>query len=666
MVLMLASLVVLTAGAAVSLLLGGRSVRAAHRAGPVVTLAGGLPALAAAAWVLVTGETLHLRLAWDLPLGSFSLCLDPLAAFFALAIAAVAMLAAVYGHGYLLAYLDRKPLGVSWCLYNLLAASMLMVTLASNGMLFLIAWELMSLTSFLLVLFEHERPEVRRAGWTYLVAMHLGTAALLLLFVLLGRDAASLDFASFAAPAGAMAGWAFVLALIGFGTKAGLMPLHVWLPEAHPAAPSHVSAVMSGVMIKTGLYGLLRLLSLLGPPPVWWGWTLLLVGAASGVLGVLMALTQRDLKRLLAYSSVENIGIIGMGFGLGLIGQSTGHAALAVMGFAGGLLHIWNHAVFKSLLFLAAGSVVHATGSRDLEALGGLLRRLPATGLAFAVAAAAICGLPPFNGFVSEFLLYLGALAGLASADGPTTPAVAGLVAILALALIGGLAVACFTRALGIAFLGEPRSPAAAAAHEAGAAMRLPMAILAAACLALGLAGPLSLRVAGTVLHGILPGEAATASLVWTASAAAVLTNVSRLGLGLVLLTAALAWLRRRLLAGRPIGSSVTWDCGYAAPSARMQYTASSFAWPIVDLCRWVLRTALRRQTPSGTFPATASLESQARDVVLQALYRPIFLAADWCAERLRWVQQGQNQLYVLYIALTLLALLIWKLGAGL
>jgi formate hydrogenlyase subunit 3/multisubunit Na+/H+ antiporter MnhD subunit len=281
--------------------------------------------------------------------------------------------------------------------FNLLLASMLLVVTARNGVLFLVSWEIMSLSSFFLVMFEDEKPGVREAGWTYLVTTHLGTALLLAMFVLLGRNSGSLDFDALSAPE-AIAGVVFLLGLIGFGTKAGLMPLHVWLPEAHPVAPSYVSAVMSGVMIKMGIYGLLRTLTWLGEPPAWWGWTLLVLGVVSGVLGVLYALAQHDLKRLLAYHSVENIGIIAMALGVGLLGVHYRIPAMAALGFTGGLLHVVNHALFKSLLFLGAGSVLHATGVGDLDRLGGLLKRMPITGTTFLIGAAAICGLPPLNG----------------------------------------------------------------------------------------------------------------------------------------------------------------------------------------------------------------------------------------------------------------------------
>ena len=341
---------------------------------------------------------------------------------------------------------------------------MLLVVAARNGVLFLVGWELMSLASFFLVMFEDEKESVRRAGWIYLVAMHLGTAFLLAMFLLLGQHAGVARFRpAFGADAG-MAGVVFLLAVIGFGTKAGFMPLHVWLPEAHPAAPSHVSAVMSGVMIKTGIYGLLRMLTLLGPPPAWWGWTLVAIGVVSGILGVLFALAQHDLKRLLAYHSVENIGIIALGLGVGLLGISYGNPAMAVLGLAGGLLHVVNHAVFKSLLFLGAGAVLHATGTRrdrpagrTAEAHAGHRRDVPGRRGGHLRAAAAerlrqrVSDLPRRRCRARQ----PGRSGAGVAVDGRAGRRRAGA--------DRRLAAACFTKAFGIVFLGEPRSDEAAA-----------------------------------------------------------------------------------------------------------------------------------------------------------------------------------------------------------
>lgn len=619
---------------------------------------GGTVGLIPTLQVVLGGPALSLQMTWEVPYGAFRVALDALSAFFLLPIFLLSVLAAVYGSEYLSAYRNKKSLGVSWFFFNLLIASMVMVVIARNGLLFLLAWEVMALASFFLVTFEDEEASVREAGWIYLVATHLGTAFLLVLFLLLGGEHGSLDFDRFSASAGASL--LFLLAVIGFGAKAGFPPFHVWLPEAHPAAPTPVSAVLSGVMIKTGIYGLVRILTFLGPPPAWWGWFLCGIGLTSGILGVLFALAQHDLKRLLAYHSVENIGIIVLGLGVGLIGLSSGSATLTVLGFAGGLLHVFNHAMFKGLLFLGAGAVMHSTGTRELDHLGGLLKPLPWTGTTFLIGAIAISGLPPLNGFVSEFVIYLGAFQGATALAGVS--AVAVLAVIGGLALIGGLAVACFTKAFGIIFLGEPRSHHAVSVHEPGLAMRLPMVLLAGSCGLIGICAPFMLRALAPVLVSAtgLSLDIIQESL---ARATGPLVSVVVATCGLVLLIVALAGLRWRLLAHRQVEETVTWDCGYAQPSPRMQYTASSFAQPLTERFRLVLQTQRIFSPPAGLFPQDASLRTETPDVSRVHLYQPLFVGIGRALSSLRWLQHGQVQSYVLYIALTLLVLLIWRLG---
>lgn len=658
MVWFLIALAIFTIGGIVAAVLG-RNPRAASLVGVGSAALGGCMVLVLSSYVLVSGDSQALRAAWPTPLGSANMLLDPLAAVFAAAISLVTALAAVYGREYLRSDASGKNQGIIWLFFNLLAVGMLLVVVARNGVLFLASWELMSLASFFLVTHDDEKESVRRAGWVYLIAMHLGTAFLLALFLLLGKNSPSLDFDQFSTAA-APSGVFFILAVIGFGTKAGFIPMHVWLPEAHPAAPSHVSAVMSGVMIKTGIYGLLRMVTMLGEPPAWWGWTLIGIGVVSGVMGVLYALSQHDLKRLLAYHSVENIGIISLGLGVGILGIAYKNPTMAALGFTGGLLHVVNHAVFKSLLFLGAGAVLHATGTGELDRLGGLLKRMPTTATTFLVGAAAISGLPPLNGFVSEFLIYLGAIAGVGGSLRSAEATMISITVVGGLALIGGLAAACFTKAFGIVFLGEPRSSEASHAHEAGAAMRWPMIVLAALCVVIGLTAPwwpMILRPAVQILVRMrTPVDVAATS----AGPLAGVIFTSYILLGLVVL---LWQLRRRLLAGRRVEQAVTWDCGYMAPTPRMQYTSSSFARPLVLLFRLFLRPRDEIHPPQGLYPKHASLHTHAPDVFRRYFYNPLFLGIAWAASKLRWLQEGRIQIYVLYIALTILVLLIWKLG---
>lgn len=641
-------------------LLAARRAALARWVGGLTALGSGILAMVCGSEVLRGQATPTLSLPWPMPGAALSLQIDGLSAFFVLVIGLISALAALYGVAYLRPYQGHRNLGFVWFFFHLLVAAMLVVVTSRNAVLFLVAWEVMALASFFLVMFEHEHGEVVRAGWIYLVATHVGTAFLLALFVLLGKAGRSMDFADFRIPTTGPAGATmFLLAVIGFGTKAGFVPLHVWLPEAHPAAPSFVSAVMSGVMIKTGIYGLLRVMTWAGPqgtlPPLWWGQVLVGIGAVSGILGVLFALTQHDLKRLLAYHSVENIGIITLGLGLGVVGLATGNALMATLGLCGGLLHVLNHAVFKGLLFLGAGSVLHATGTRQIEHLGGLLKRMPFTGGTFLVASAAISGLPPLNGFVSEFLIYVAAFTAIVHGGQPGV----GAAVVGSLALIGGLAAACFTKAFGIVFLGEARTPAVAKAHEGPLAMLIPMVVLAGLCVGLGLAGPWVVQWVMPAVRPLMPGPLVPP----LAETGQCLVSISSMALALLAMVLGLAALRWRLLAGRSVDQAVTWDCGYAAPTPRMQYTASSFAQPIVGMFRSILRPHAGLQRPEGLWPSHASLHVHTDDVFTQSGYRPVLQSAGRLAGRLRWLQQGRNQMYVLYIAITVLVLLLWKLG---
>ncbi len=662
MALLLIGLAVITAGGVGALLLSA-SPRWASRMGAGSAVLGAALGLVPVFQRLAGHSLRDIRWPWQVPYGELHLGLDPLSAVFLAAILCLSALAAIYGAPYLLASRKGKSLGPPWLFFNLLVASMALLVVARNGMLFLMAWEVMAVASFFLVTFEHERAEVRAAGWTYLIAAHLGTAFLLAFFALLGSQAGSLDFDRFAALGSltpALAGGLFALAVVGFGAKAGFVPFHVWLPEAHPAAPSHVSALMSGVMIKTGIYGILRALTFLGPPPTWWGLLLIIIGLTSGVLGVLFALAQHDLKRLLAYHSVENIGIIALGMGVGVLGMSQGSVAIAVLGFAGALLHVVNHAAFKGLLFLGAGSVFHATGRREIDRLGGLLKRMPITGVTFLIGAAAISGLPPLNGFVSEFLILLGSFKGAIAAKGSTVAALTAV--IVGLGLIGGLALACFTKAFGIVFLGEPRTKEATHAHESSPAFLAPMVALAAMCVFIGVAGVVSVRLVLPATAQITGVDLAVAQAQITPFAGP-LGNVTVLAVVVLGIALGLASLRLLLLARRQVGRTVTWDCGYEQPSPRMQYTSSSFAQPLVEVTRQVLRPRERLHKPEGYFPKGASFHSDTPDLFTERIYAPVLRVIERWGARLHWLQQGRLHLYLLYIFITLVVLLVWRLG---
>jgi hydrogenase-4 component B len=575
--------------------------------------------------------------------------IDLLSAAFLLVVLAPGLATALYGLRTLRAG-RAQGADAARMLFVLELAALALVVTARAVLPFLIAWEVMAVLAYFLVTFEHEHAAVRRAGLVYLVATHTGTLALFALFASWAGPSGSLSFDALAGRAGALpAGGALVLclALFGFGLKAGLVPLHFWLPDAHASAPSHVSGLMSGVVIKMGIYGLLRVVSLLAVPPAWWGWLVLALGAVSAVLGVLWALAQHDLKRLLAYHSVENIGIILMGLGAGALGLTYRVPLVTVLGFGGAILHTLNHALFKTLLFLGAGATYHATGTRDLDRLGGLARRMPLTWITFLIASVAIVGLPPLNGFVSEWVVYRALVGGVTSAG----PIRLSLIAVAALALVGGLALACFAKVCGIVFLGAPRSADAAQGHEADAGMLVPMFGLAAACVLIGLApalvvGP-ALAVGGSLAH--VTAETAGSGIPQAA------TRIGLLSLMLVALLAlgSLAWaaLRRR----RPTNQAETWGCGYALPTARMQYTASSFAAPL--LAAYGPLSGVH-ETRSRT-----AFHSHAREIVLEGAILPVWAAVRGALWRLRPIQHGRLWVYLLYLIAVLLLLLLYLAG---
>jgi formate hydrogenlyase subunit 3/multisubunit Na+/H+ antiporter MnhD subunit len=633
----------------------------AHRQPRLTTAVATVGTLLAAATGLVpvvrtfAGQNLApLRLPWQAPTQDLLLGLDPLSAFFLTPVLVLGALAAVYGRTYLLAY--KKSLGAAASAWCVLIAAMVAVVIARSTVLFLVAWEAMTLASYVLVTFEHEQAEVRRAGFVYLVAAHVGEACLLAMFLLLDHRALGLGFDAFASMPPASPGFSgliFVLAAVGFGIKAGFLPLHVWLPEAHAAAPSHVSALMSGVMIKLGLYGFLRVTTFL-PHAAWWGPALMVLGLAGALWGISMALYQRDMKRVLAYSSVENMGIVTIGVGLAFWRASQGDFFTAALGACGALLHVWNHAAMKGLMFLGAGSVLHGSGSKDMEKLGGLMKRMPSTGVLMMVGAVAIAGLPPLGGFVSEWLIYLGLMGGNLAHTGGLD--LAALFAVGLLAFIGGLAALCFVRLIGIVLLGEPRSSASAHAHESTVGLLLPMVALGAAVVGmaiipdklLGMFIPVAAQlfgpaVAGNFVHG--QGGVHLLGLINAAVWA---------GFGL----AAIAWLVFRKKAPAPVE---TWGCGYAEPTARMQYTARSFSeFVSFRLFPRSLRVQTTVARDDSAFPKAGSFSSRCTDPLTHAVYEPFFLRWAERFTRLRWIQQGALHIYFLYIFVVAVAALAW------
>jgi formate hydrogenlyase subunit 3/multisubunit Na+/H+ antiporter MnhD subunit len=635
-------------------IVSGRNQRLAERVAMVVAVGGSLLG-GTGALLGIFGPVASAAGTWPVPGLSLNIELDGLSALFLLPVFLVPGLAAIYGLGYASPSHGRY----TRVFQGLLTAGMGVLLIARNGMLFLVGWETMALSAFLLIATEHHKVPTRRAAWVYLVATHLGTACLVAVMLLLQSPDGSLDWRPpvIAALSGERTVVVFGLALVGFGLKAGLMPLHVWLPGAHGNAPSHVSAVLSGVMIKMGVYGVLRVLAMLPSLPVACGVTVLVLGTASALLGVAATFAQGDLKRLLAYSSIENIGIVHLGIGLAMLGQSHGDRRLVVLGLGGALFHVLNHSLFKPLLFLGAGSVIHATGTRELDQLGGLLGPMRRTGTCFLVGTAAISGLPLLNGFVSEFVLYLGLFT---AATRPETLLVAlAAAALCALAMVGGLAVATFVRGAATVFLGRARSAAAAKAHESPASMTLPLVVLAALCVFVGLmpwvCAPLLDPAIAIVARS--PGAGSIVDLVPFGALSAVALGCT------VAVVAGWSWIaavRRRRDAGTPAVG--TWDCGFVDASApRLQYTGSSFAQFAARILAWTVRERADRPAALELFPGPRAFVRHTLEPLLHGALWPLaHRLADRCA-RLRILQRGNLQIYLLYILIVLVALLAWS-----
>ncbi|WP_142849152.1 hydrogenase 4 subunit B [Telmatospirillum sp. J64-1] len=660
----------MTAGAALLLLLvaslvplGAGHLARAHQAAYGLCLGSALVLALVALVHLAAGDAARLAvLPFGLPWMAAHFRLDQLSAFFLLVINLPAAMAALYGIGYGLHAPEYRRVTPFFPLFLL---GMNVVVLADDAFVFLVGWEFMSLASWLLVLSNHRDQETRRAAHLYLIMASFGGFCLLPAFGLMAGEGGDFRFEAMrAGEFGPVAGFLVVLlALLGAGSKAGLVPLHAWLPQAHPAAPSHVSALMSGVMTKVALYGLVRILFDLHGAVDWrWGAALMLIGAASAVIGVLYALMQTDLKRLLAYSTVENIGVIAISLGLALAFKDQGRQALAALALVAAFYHMLNHAAFKTLLFLGAGAVQAATHERELNRLGGLIKRMPVTAPAFLLGAMAISALPPLNGFVSEWLIFQSLFRGPELPHWTMKFGVPVVGALLALA--AALAAACFVRAFGIAFLGRARSAAAAQAAEVVAPMRAALVLLAVLCVVLGVI-PVTVTGALATIAEPLAGAALepAVGLGWPWLSPADGERGSYAATVLVLaglvLAGLLLWATRRL-SPLPVRVAPSWDCGQPDPSPATQYTADSFAQPL----RRVFGTRIfgARETvemPPPGDPRPARFSLRMRDPIWQGLYLPLAAGVDWLAERINRMQFLSIRRYLMLMFLTLVVLLV-------
>jgi hydrogenase-4 component B len=646
----LLSLTVLLAGGLFALLTY-RQFRLMKAGYIALTVAGSLIGLYAIRAPLQDGTLVTFSTTW-LHFFTLSFSLDGLSAFFIIPIFAVCPLAALYSFHYMDKAAQRGRIAVNYFFLTLLIISMALVATADNIISFVLVWELMSLSSFFLVMHEYQNKATRRAGYIYFIFTHVGAMFIFAAFSLAYSYTGSFDFLSFTDMPGSIKVTVFFLALVGFGSKAGIFPLHMWLPHAHPAAPSNISAVMSGVMIKMGIYGIFRLYAVLGVNELIFGEAVLTLGIISGILGVVYALGKHDLKKLLAYHSVENIGIILIGTGIGMIGIASENMVMASFGFAGGLLHVLNHSIFKSLLFLGAGAVLQKTGIRHIDQLGGLIKRMPTTGKTFLIGSVSISGLPPFNGFVSEFLIYYGAFHGLTLAG---SSFIFTMLAILSLAIIGGLAAACFSKVVGIVFLGEPRTEKAADAVEPGFTMTLPMILLAAACVFIGVF-PEPFIMA--VFQGLKSIQAL--HLVGKDEVLIVAGNLAFVARLFVTVFVLSVLLRKIFYRKKDIAHGPTWGCGFTQPTVKMQYSGTSYAMSIVDFFRPFVHIRTNYSGINRIFPGRTTYKTRVDDIAESILMDRIVSPVLYLLAKLRWIQHGHIQLYIGYIIVTIIVLLFF------
>lgn len=615
---------------------------------------------------LLLGEQVELFLPTGFFFGSFSLAIDKLSAFFVLLISVMGLLTSLYSWGYLEELRKKHNLGYICFLYNVFLLSMFLVVTVVNGFWFLVVWEVMSVASLMLVLVEHQLKEVRQAGFIYGVMTHFGTAFITVAFMILFIHSGTFDFAGFRDISQNLdlnvAGIVFLVSIIGFSTKAGVIPLHVWLPRAHPAAPSNISAMMSGVMVKTAIYGILRVsIDLLPSGPAWWGISLILIGLVSALLGIIYTIVQKDIKRLMAYSTVENMGILFTGIGLALVFSTQGLLNWAAFAMIAVFYHALNHTIFKGLLFMGAGSVLHATHTKDMERMGGLIHRMPYTALFMLIGVMAIIALPPFNGFISEWLLFQ-AILGLSWNSLGAISFIGGPMIITILALTGGLVLASFVRVYGITFLGLPRSIQARDAVEAPKTMTSSMGFGAIFCLLLG------------IFPGVVVERLAEISLALMGDQKMLLTNLNQqltltttqlyplVIFASIILLVPVIIIVTRLLGGKTTQRrSETWSCGVSA-NYSMEYTGAAFAEPLRIIFAGVLKP--KREVSANGYPAPyffngLRYKEKVISVIELYLYKPVMQLFYQMCKYLRWMQTGNIHTYLTYMFITLVVVLL-------
>ncbi len=591
-------------------------------------------------------------------MGDILIRIDGLSAWFILIINFTCITGAFYGIGYLKAYSNpASKLTLHWSLFILFHISMVWVCMLQNGFAFLIAWELMSLTSMMLVIFDHNNATTLKAGINYLVQMHISVVFLTMGFIWVYSSTGSVSFEavrSFFLSNNNT--WLFLVFFIGFGLKAGFIPLHSWLPHAHPAAPSHISGVMSGVIVKLGIYGIFRMITFLHADFILLGEIIISISVLTGIYGILNAAVHRDFKRMLAYCTIENIGIIGIGIGIGLIGIGNGSAVMFFLGLGGALLHVLNHSLFKSLLFYSAGSVYQQCHTRNMEHLGGLIKSMPKTAVLFLVGAIAIGGLPPFNGFVSEFIIYIGLIEGIQSNS--LSQILLFVMSLAGLSMLGGLSVLTFTKTFGVIFLGQPRTKLHQKTHEVSNLMLIPQYVIIALMLSVAVVPQFYMKLIGIVLMEMSPLSADMSSIAGYTNTIQGISLYSLLLIGII----AAIWLTRSLIMHhRSLRIDTTWGCGYGEATSRLQYTGKSFSKPLAKILNFLLieKKHFSELEPGEIFPAKRSYVSHYYDFFERNLIDPIISRLNHSAGYFSFIQNGRIQSYVLYGIVFILAMFI-------
>ena len=582
--------------------------------------------------------------------GNISFHIDSLSAWFILIINLTCINGAFYGISYMKQYNGQNSnLSLHWIMFLLFHSSMLWVCMLQNGLVFLVVWELMSISSFLLVIFEHQNKNTIQAGINYFVQMHIGVLFLTAAFIWVYFSTGSFEFSAISKFFSSHSNlWLFLLFFAGFGIKAGFIPLHSWLPQAHPAAPSHVSGIMSGVIVKLGIYGMLRVVFLLKHDYTVLGEIITIVSILTGLYGILNASVHRDFKKMLAYCTIENIGIIGIGIGLGLLGMGNGNTLLIVLGFAVALLHTLNHSLFKSLLFFTAGSVYQQTHTRDMEKLGGLIHKMPQSAILFLIGGMAIGGLPPFNGFVSEFILYSAILLGIKSIGISYITLL--IFSLGGLALIGGISMLTFTKSFGTIFLGSPRTQLHHQPQEVTIGMRLPQYFILTLMLSIGIFPKIYFSIVHSIVSKFIPNSYGE-TMVIPDSLLNSISAIGKFAMIFILLLILIYFIRRRITHNHIVTTGSTWGCGYVVPSTKMQYTGKSFSKSLGKLMNFIVleKKKYKEIEANEIFPAERKHSSHYNDFFVTKIFNVFVDRLLYSMNYFQFIQNGKIQLYILY-----------------